>query len=48
MACLVFSEDKVLVTSEEQLPIVEVDDTFSAPSVQTDLYWLIKVNALSS
>ena len=44
MACLLYNEDKLLVTSEEQLPIIEVDDTFSGPSIQNDLYWLLKVS----
>ncbi|XP_059176927.1 ankyrin repeat and fibronectin type-III domain-containing protein 1-like isoform X2 [Physella acuta] len=46
MACLFYNEDRILVTSEEQLPIIEVDETFSAPSIQNDLYWLLKVSCM--
>ncbi|BFZ17311.1 hypothetical protein BsWGS_20349 [Bradybaena similaris] len=46
MACLFYCEDKILVTSEEQLPIIEVDETFSGPSIQNDLYWLLKVSCM--
>ncbi|RUS88955.1 hypothetical protein EGW08_003291, partial [Elysia chlorotica] len=46
MACLLYNEDKLLVTSEEQLPIIEVDETFSGPSIQNDLYWLLKVSCM--
>ena len=45
LACLLCCEDKVLVTSEEQLPIIEVDENFSGTSIQSDLYWLMKVRA---
>ncbi|XP_067670804.1 ankyrin repeat and fibronectin type-III domain-containing protein 1-like isoform X2 [Haliotis asinina] len=43
MACLLYNEDRVLVTSEEQLPIIEVDENFSGPSIQSDLYWMMKI-----
>ncbi|XP_070186846.1 ankyrin repeat and fibronectin type-III domain-containing protein 1-like isoform X2 [Littorina saxatilis] len=43
LACLLVCEDKVLVTSEEQIPIVEVDENFSGTSIQSDLYWLMKI-----
>lgn len=41
-ACIVFHEDKVLVTTEEFPPVVEVDDTYPA-SVNNDFHWLMKV-----
>ncbi|XP_025094555.1 ankyrin repeat and fibronectin type-III domain-containing protein 1-like isoform X5 [Pomacea canaliculata] len=43
LACLLYCDDKVLVTSEEQLPIIEVDESFSGTSIQNDLYWLMKI-----
>ena len=43
LACLLYHGDKVLVTSDDQLPIVEVDENFTGPSVNTDLHWLMKV-----
>ncbi|XP_046632316.1 uncharacterized protein LOC124311980 isoform X5 [Daphnia pulicaria] len=41
-ACIVFHEDKVLVTTEEFPPVVEVDDTYPA-SVNNDFHWLMKI-----
>lgn len=41
-ACTIFHEDKVLVTTEEFPPVVEVDDTYPA-SVNNDFHWLMKV-----
>ena len=41
-ACTLFHEDKVLVTSEEFLPVVEVDDNYPA-SVNNDFHWLMKI-----
>ncbi|KAL5018407.1 hypothetical protein ScPMuIL_004129 [Solemya velum] len=43
LACLLYNEDKILVTSEEQLPVVEVDENFSGPSVHVDFHWLMKI-----
>ncbi|XP_052266694.1 ankyrin repeat and fibronectin type-III domain-containing protein 1-like isoform X3 [Dreissena polymorpha] len=43
LACYFCYDDKVLVTSEEQVPMVEVDETFAGPSLHLDLYWLMKV-----
>lgn len=41
-ACVVCHEDKILVTTEEFPPVVEVDDTYPA-SVNNDFHWLMKV-----
>ncbi|KAL4240314.1 Ankyrin-repeat and fibronectin type III domain-containing 1 [Mactra antiquata] len=43
LACYFRYEDKVLVTSEEQVPIVEVDETYASLSLHLDIYWLMKV-----
>jgi hypothetical protein len=43
LACLLYHGDKVLVTSDDQMPVVEVDENFSGPSVNADLHWLMKV-----
>lgn len=40
---MLYHGDKVLVTSDDQLPVVEVDENFSGPSVNADLHWLMKV-----
>lgn len=45
-ACTIFHEDKVLVTTEEFPPVVEVDDTYPA-SVNNDFHWLMKVSESS-
>ncbi|XP_075725294.1 ankyrin repeat and fibronectin type III domain containing protein wide awake isoform X2 [Rhipicephalus microplus] len=42
LACLFYNEDRILVTTEETLPILEVDDCYPA-SFQTDFHWLMKV-----
>ncbi|XP_022237523.1 ankyrin repeat and fibronectin type-III domain-containing protein 1-like [Limulus polyphemus] len=42
LACLFYNEDKVLVTTEETLPVVEVDETYPS-SLHIDFHWLIKV-----
>ncbi|CAN8008061.1 unnamed protein product, partial [Ixodes pacificus] len=42
LACLFYNEDRILVTTEETLPILEVDDSFPA-SLQTDFHWMMKV-----
>lgn len=43
MACIIFHEDKVLVTTEDFPPVVEVDDTYPA-SVNNDFHWLMKAS----
>ncbi|XP_022089300.1 uncharacterized protein LOC110978538 isoform X4 [Acanthaster planci] len=42
LASVMYSDDKVLVTNEDQLPIVEVDETFSS-SIHQDFLWFLKV-----
>ncbi|XP_076345362.1 ankyrin repeat and fibronectin type-III domain-containing protein 1-like isoform X19 [Tachypleus tridentatus] len=42
LACLFYNEGKVLVTTEEVLPVVEIDESYPS-SLQTDFYWLMKV-----
>lgn len=44
LACLLYNGDKVLVTSDDMLPIVEVDENFSGPNVYGDFHWLMKVS----
>ncbi|XP_064611368.1 ankyrin repeat and fibronectin type-III domain-containing protein 1-like isoform X2 [Liolophura sinensis] len=43
LACLLYNEDRVLVTSEEQIPIVEVDENFTSPSIHADFHWMMKI-----
>ncbi|XP_045448894.1 uncharacterized protein LOC123657385 [Melitaea cinxia] len=43
LACIIYHEDKVLVTSEEFLPVIEVDETYPA-CIYADFHWLMKVS----
>lgn len=40
-------DDKILVTAEDNLPIVEVDESYSGSSLQVEFDWLMKVVAAS-
>ncbi|XP_066594906.1 uncharacterized protein wake isoform X2 [Prorops nasuta] len=42
LACLLYHEDKVLVTNEDFLPVIEVDETYPS-CIHNDFYWLMKV-----
>ncbi|KAF5288548.1 hypothetical protein FQR65_LT12001 [Abscondita terminalis] len=42
LACILYHEDKVLVTNEDFLPVIEIDETFPS-CIHTDLYWFMKV-----
>ena len=44
LACLFLCEDKVLVTNDDLIPIIEVDESCCSSSIQNDLYWLMKVD----
>ncbi|XP_037393188.1 ankyrin repeat and fibronectin type-III domain-containing protein 1 [Pygocentrus nattereri] len=44
VACVFYRDDNVLVTAEEQLPIVEVDDSYG--SLTHDFLWFTKVSYL--
>lgn len=43
MACVVYCEDKVLVTTEEFPPVVEVDDDYMGQA-RSHFHWLLKVS----
>lgn len=43
LASIVYCEDKVLVTSEDFLPVIEIDETYPS-SLYSDYHWLMKVN----
>ncbi|XP_045485748.1 uncharacterized protein LOC111000143 isoform X2 [Pieris rapae] len=43
LACVVYQEERVLVTSEEFIPVVEVDETGPA-ALGSELHWLMKVS----
>lgn len=42
LSCLLYHEDKVLVTNEDFLPVIEVDETYPG-SIYNDFHWLLKV-----
>lgn len=42
LACVCYSDDKVLVTNEDFIPVIEIDDAYPN-SLNTDFYWLMKV-----
>ncbi|CAK1552726.1 unnamed protein product [Leptosia nina] len=43
LACVVYHDERVLVTGEEFLPVVEVDETYPA-CIYGDFHWLMKVS----
>jgi hypothetical protein len=42
LAAVFYHKDSVLVTTEDQIPIVEVDDSYSS-SLMQDFLWFTKV-----
>ncbi|XP_023708239.1 ankyrin repeat and fibronectin type-III domain-containing protein 1 isoform X3 [Cryptotermes secundus] len=42
LSCLLYHEDKVLVTNEDFLPVIEVDETYPS-CIYHDFHWLMKV-----
>ncbi|KAK5640728.1 hypothetical protein RI129_009275 [Pyrocoelia pectoralis] len=42
LACILYHEDKVLVTNEDFLPVIEIDESFPS-CIHTDLHWFMKV-----
>jgi len=46
LSCLLYNEDRILVTNEDNLPIVEVDESFSSTNLQADFHWLMKVSVI--
>lgn len=43
LTSIFYRDDNILVTSEDQIPIVEVEDSFSA-SLMQDFLWFTKVD----
>jgi len=46
LACVICNEDRILVTAEDTLPILEVDESFSTSTLNSDFHWLMKVRHL--
>lgn len=42
LASILFYDDKVLVTNEDFLPVIEIDETYPS-NLNNDYYWLMKV-----
>lgn len=42
LACILYHDDKVLVTNEDFLPVIEIDETFPS-CIHTDHHWLMKI-----
>ncbi|GAB0088266.1 Ankyrin repeat and fibronectin type-III domain-containing protein 1 [Sergentomyia squamirostris] len=42
LACILYHEDKVLVTNEDFIPVIEIDETYPG-CLHTDYHWLMKV-----
>ncbi|XP_034242737.1 ankyrin repeat and fibronectin type-III domain-containing protein 1 isoform X2 [Thrips palmi] len=42
LSCILYHEDKVLVTNEDFLPVIEVDETYPS-CIYNDFHWLMKV-----
>lgn len=43
LACICYTDDKVLLTNEEVIPVIEIDETYPN-SLNNDFYWLMKVS----
>lgn len=42
LASILFCEDKILVTNEDFIPVIEIDETYPS-NFNNDYYWLMKV-----
>ncbi|XP_053698449.1 uncharacterized protein LOC128745401 isoform X2 [Sabethes cyaneus] len=42
LACVLYHEDKLLLTNEDFVPVIEIDETFTS-NLHTDFYWMMKV-----
>lgn len=43
LACIVFCDDKIFVTNEDFLPVIEIDETYPS-NLNNDFNWLMKVS----
>ena len=43
LASIIFCEDKILVTSEDFIPVIEIDESYPS-NFNNDYYWLMKVS----
>lgn len=47
IACILYTDDKVLVTNEDVIPVIEIEETYPN-SLNNDFYWLMKVSQQKS
>lgn len=47
LSCILYHEDRVLVTNEDFLPVIEVDETYPS-CIYNDFHWLMKVSFTTS
>lgn len=43
LACILYYEDKILVTNEDFIPVIEIDETYPS-SLHNDYHWFMKVS----
>lgn len=43
LACIFYTDDRVLVTTEDNVPIVEVDESYPGAALHADYQWMLKV-----
>lgn len=43
LACIVFCDDKIFVTNEDFIPVIEIDETYPS-NLNNDYNWLMKVS----
>ncbi|CAO1419400.1 unnamed protein product [Diamesa serratosioi] len=43
LACIMYYDDKILVTNEDFLPVIEIDETYPS-NFNNEYYWLMKVS----
>lgn len=43
LACIIFSDEKVLVTNEDFIPVIEIDESYPN-NLNNDFYWLMKIS----
>lgn len=43
LACIIFSNEKVLVTNEDFIPVIEIDESYPT-NLNNDFYWLMKIS----
>jgi ankyrin repeat and fibronectin type-III domain-containing protein 1 len=47
LACILFCDDKIFVTNEDFIPVIEIDETYPS-NLNNDYYWLMKVSTHGS